>query len=149
MALFLFFAFGFVGAAFALVLELLAASFLIDPSISFRATFIPTPFSLFLFAGIEESIKILLFYRAQKRLASLSPFLPAGLVFGAGFASLEYFILTFLETLPSGPVYGIFLVHIFTAIIIAWALTKYPTRRGFLVLFALVTLLHFGYNMAL
>lgn len=147
MPLLTLFIFAFLGAGLALLLELLTASFFVNPGLAFTATFTPGPFSLLLFAAIEEGVKLLLFLKAKHRLTTLPHFTLSGLSFGAGFASLEYFILSFLDTLPTGPVYGIFLVHVALSILMAWFLTKSPSRRGLLLLFLALTILHFGYNM--
>lgn len=148
MPLLTFFIFGVLASLGALLVELFVASFLIDTT-NLRGVFIPTTLSLFLFALIEESCKILFFLRALNHLATPAHFLRAGIVFGLGFAGLEYFSLAYIQNLPSGPLYGILLVHIITSILLALTLSRYRSRTTLLILLTLLTTLHFGYNILL
>jgi RsiW-degrading membrane proteinase PrsW (M82 family) len=142
------FIFGLLAALGALLLELFAASFFIDVSV-LDTSFSPSHLSLFLFALIEEGAKILFFLRAKHRLTTLPNPIIGGLAFGIGFASLEYFALSLLQDLPSGPFFGIVAVHITTSIILVWALRKNVHRRLLWALFVFLSLLHFGYNTLL
>ncbi len=149
MILIFLFIFGLLSALGALLFELAVASFLIDPTAITQVTFIPDTFSLLLFALIEESSKLVFLLQAKKRFQSIGSFLPAGIAFGLGFTSLEYFWLSFLSTLPSGPFYGILLLHVITTCIMTFFLTKTAPKKALLGLLLALTLIHFGYNILL
>ena len=143
-----FFIFGLLASLGALILELLLASFFIDPS-TLGSAFVPSTFSLLLFAIIEEASKIVFFLQATRRTATSSRPLSTGIAFGIGFASLEYFALSYIQNLPSGPLYGILLVHLITSIFLAFFVSKYQSKKALLILLACLATLHFGYNILL
>jgi RsiW-degrading membrane proteinase PrsW (M82 family) len=142
------FIFGLLASLGALLVELLVASFFIDVS-ALNSPFVPTIFSLLLFALIEESFKIAFFLQASRRLITIPRPLTTGLVYGLGFASLEYFALSLMHNLPTGPIYGILLVHLATSILLVKILPKYQGRKALISLLGLFTALHFGYNILL
>lgn len=148
MPLLTLFIFGLLASLGALLVELLVASFLIDTS-ALDSQFVPTHFSLLLFALIEESFKIVFFLQASRRLITLPRPLTTGLIYGLGFASLEYFALSFIQNLPPGPLYGILLVHLVTAVLLVKLLPKYQGKKALISLLGLLTALHFGYNILL
>lgn len=142
------FIFGLLASLGALLVELLVASFFIDTS-ALDSSFVPTHFSLLLFALIEESFKIIFFLQASRRLIALPQPLTSGLIYGFGFASLEYFTLSLMHNLPSGPIYGILLVHLVTSLLLVMLLPKCQGKRALISLLGLLTALHFGYNILL
>lgn len=142
------FIFGLLASLGALLLEMLVASFFIDAT-ALRSPFIPNHLSLFLFALIEEGLKILFFHQASRRLITLPRPIPSGIVYGLGFASLEYFALSLIHNLPQGPIYGILVVHLVTSILLAALLPKCQNKKALLGLLSLLTILHFGYNILL
>ncbi len=143
-----FFIFGLLASLGALLVELLVASFFIDTT-ALNSPFIPTNFSLLLFALIEESFRIVFFLQASRRLITLPRPLTTGLIYGLGFASLEYFALSLMHNLPTGPIYGILLVHLVASILLVMLLPKYQGKKALISLLGLLTALHFGYNILL
>lgn len=145
----LLFIFGLLSALGALIGELFVTSFLVDPSIVTQITFIPNPLSLLIFAFIEEGSKLLFLFQAKRRFHTLSTPILTGLMFGLGFSSLEFFALQFLSQLPSGPWYGIILLHIITSFLATLTITKTHTKKAILATLLALTLIHFSYNILL
>ncbi len=148
MPLLTLFIFGLLASLGALLAELLVASFFIDAN-ALNTPFVPNHFSLLLFALIEESLKIVFFLQASRRLITLPRPLTTGIVYGLGFASLEYFALSLMHNLPAGPIYGILVVHLVTSILLVKLLPKYQGKKALISLLGLLTALHFGYNILL
>jgi RsiW-degrading membrane proteinase PrsW (M82 family) len=149
MIVFAFLIYGLLSALGALLFELFALSFIVTPSFDDTALVLSTT-TLLILACIEEGMKILFFLQALRRFRPASSPLLNGLLFGIGFASLEYFALFFLPlSLPSGPIYGILAIHIFTSLVLARVLQKTPSPQTLFYLFLTITSLHFGYNILL
>ena len=143
------FIFGLLSAIAALLLELLATSFAIDaPTLLSQTAFVPSTSLLFILAIIEEGSKILFLLQAKKRSFLHSP-LMGGIGFGLGFASLEYFTLSFLVTLPGGPFYGMLLIHLVTSLILSSIITKTSSKQVFFLVFLSLSVIHFLYNSLL
>lgn len=153
--------FGFLAAAFALIVELTVFSvFTLSESAS--VTPLPTDGSslslsilvtLLLGALIEEASKYLFLLRyGILRLAGQTvttrTALGLGLVFGLGFAIPEAWFAWSTIGLKIAPIAGIVLVHAVTSILLAAALLDPSSRLRPRIAYILATIIHIAYNIA-
>ena len=145
------FIFGLLASFGALLVELFYTSFTVStPSLALGATpFAPGIFDLLVLALIEETSKIIFFFRSAYFNRSPYNTLLFALIFGTGFASLEYFAVSFLSLPISGPMIGILIIHIITSILLIFALKESFDKKRILFVLAIITLIHFGYNLFL
>ncbi len=142
------FIFGLLASFGALLVELLYTSFTVSStSLAIGTTPItPSLSDLLILALIEEVSKIVFFLRSAhfNTTPYNTPLFAIG--FGAGFASLEYFAVSFLSLPVSGPIIGILAVHILTALLLIYGLKDRLDKKRVLFVLAIITLIHFGYN---
>lgn len=140
---------GFLSSTFALLFEVVFASFFFVPDTALEALTLSTGPGLFLFAFAEEAAKVLFIWRGRNLIGKEISFLSFGLLFGGSFAFLEYFLIFFMENPWSVAALGILAIHLITSVLLAYLLWKSPTVKRLLFGFVLATLGHFLYNVFL
>lgn len=145
--------FGFLGALGALVFEIVVRSSVsINLDASSLAGFLLLGGTLLLFAAIEEIFKAVLLSRHFFRFphCTIKQTLFSGLGLGLGFGGIELtFIATTQTDTPLLPMVGILVVHLATAIFLAFFLSKPKDSRmfPFSIILLLAITVHFLYNL--
>jgi len=142
---------GILAAAAALILELIASAL---PEYGFvsAGTFSTvtgfTPILLLIFAGIEESAKVIFLWKIIPIVRDSSPFLLRTGLFAIGFGATEILIaLSSRPDLTALPAIGIFSVHIATIFLYSATLERFPRWLPVSVLLGILS--HFLYNITL
>ncbi|MEP7163022.1 MAG: hypothetical protein ABI747_04670 [Candidatus Moraniibacteriota bacterium] len=157
MPLITLFIYGFLSAAAALLLQVVATALGGSLTEIAASTGFISLSVLFLFAAalIEEGSKWIFFRQFRVRLgdtlSSPSPF-GLGVIFGLGFSLVEIGLIAFsLKTFSILPLAGIIGVHILTSLFYSYYLFRLTPRvlSHTLFLLALTTLLHACYNLFL
>lgn len=145
-----YFFFGILAALSSLIIELLIDSFSLFVQINGNSSLL----SFFLIsATIEEFFKLLFIIRIWLETSSKPKVLTYSLMVGLGFSAIEIFFNSWRlmgQTLPFHLYFGLIFIHVLTAGIIGFFLSRQPKISWTVsVLTFLNILLHVGYNWAI